>query len=262
MKIIIYYFRLWFRLTLSAFQIAFISRFSAGIFIFAKGLRFTFMIVTIYLIVGQTKTLAGYTLNQSLIFFLTFNVIDTISQLLFRDVYRFRPQILNGYFDYVLLKPMNTLFKTLLGGADPLDFVMLLPFLCLLGYFISLASTTFISGIIFIILIFNALLIAASFHIFVLALGILTTEIDHAIMMYRDFTSLARFPIDIYREPMRAFVTFVIPIGIMMTFPPKALFGALSFPLIITALVLGVTAVVMSIKFWQFALTKYTSASS
>ncbi|MEK7166269.1 MAG: ABC-2 family transporter protein [Patescibacteria group bacterium] len=257
-----YYTKIWLRLTLSAFQIALISRLSAFIFIFAKTLRFAFFIMIVYIVIGQTKSLAGYTLDQSLVFFLTFNVIDTLTQFLFRDVYRFRPQVISGYFDYVLLKPLNTLFKALLGGADPLDLFTLVPFLVILGIFISRISINPMMGILYILLFVNALLIATAFHIFVLSLGLMTTEIDHTIMIYRDLTSLARFPVDIYREPLRAFITFVLPIGVMMTFPPKALFGLLSPMAVIVAIAIGVGLLALSIAAWRFALTKYTSASS
>jgi len=42
------------------------------------------------------------------------------AQLLFRDVYRFRPKVVSGDFDLILVKPINPLFRVLLGGADPL----------------------------------------------------------------------------------------------------------------------------------------------
>ena len=162
----------------------------------------------------------------------------------------------------MLLKPLNTLFKALLGGADPLDLFTLVPFLVILGIFISRISINPMMGILYILLFVNALLIATAFHIFVLSLGLMTTEIDHTIMIYRDLTSLARFPVDIYREPLRAFITFVLPIGVMMTFPPKALFGLLSPMAVIVAIAIGVGLLALSIAAWRFALTKYTSASS
>ena len=112
---LVFYLRIWIRLTSSAFQIAFVSRFGALLFTTAKLLRFIFFLLIVVLIVSHTKTLAGYTLNQSLVFFLTYNVIDTLTQSLFRDVYRFRQHIISGYFDYILLKPMDPLFKIIFG---------------------------------------------------------------------------------------------------------------------------------------------------
>jgi ABC-2 type transport system permease protein len=262
MKLFVYYLKIWLRLTLSSFQTAFVSRIGAALFTIAKVLRFIFFVLIVLLVVTRTKSLVGYTLNQSLIFFLTFNVIDTLSQLLFREVYRFRPKIVNGDFDLTLIKPMNPLFTVLLGGADPMDLMMLVPYLGILLMLIFQIQFSLISVLFYLLLLFNSFLIATAFHIFVLALGILTTEIDHAIMIYRDVTSMARFPVDIYREPLRGFITFIIPIGIMMTFPPKALFGLLSPIFIILSFAIGTLFIHLSLRVWHYALTQYASASS
>lgn len=257
-----YYFKIWLRFTLGAFQIAFVSRVGAFLFTFAKILRFAFFMLIVILVVTQTRSLAGYTLNQSLIFFLTYSVVDTLTQLLFRDVYRFRPKVVSGEFDFTLLKPVSSLFTVLFGGADPLDLVTLVPYVGLLTFFMMQVQLSPISLAVFLLLVANSLLIATAFHIFVLALGILTTEIDHAIMIYRDITSMARFPVDIYTEPLRRFITFFIPVGIMMTFPPKALFGLLGPQFIILSALIGIGFLVVSLKLWNFALKRYTSASS
>jgi ABC-2 type transport system permease protein len=81
-------------------------------------------------------------------------------------------------------------------------------------------------------------------------------------MIYRDIASMARFPIDIYREPLRGFITFIVPVGIMMTFPPKALFGLLTLPFVGLSVLIGIGALGTSVFLWRFALTRYTSASS
>ncbi len=257
-----YYVRTWLRLSLSSFQVALVSRLGALLFTVAKFLRFGFFVMIVVFIVTRTETLAGYTLTQSLIFFLTYNIIDTTAQLLFRDVYRFREKIVSGDFDLTLIKPISSLFIVLMGGADPLDLVVLLPYLVVLVYLLTLVPFALYSFLAYLLLIINSFLIASSFHIAVLALGILTTEIDHAIMIYRDVTSMARFPVDIYKEPLKGFITFVIPVGIMMTFPPKALFGLLTPTMLFISCVIGIVLFYGSLQFWQYSLRRYTSASS
>ena len=66
------------------------------------------------------------------------------------------------------------------------------------------------------------LVISAAFHILVLAMGIITLEIDHTVMIYRDLVGLGRFPIDIYKEPLRSLITFIVPIGLMISIPAGA----------------------------------------
>lgn len=214
------------------------------------------------MITTGSKEIAGYTSNQIIFFFLTYNLIDVVAQFLFREVYRFRPLIISGDFDLVLLKPINALFRVLLGGADLIDLITI-PFLVWAIIHFGLTLNPSISQtFLYILLSFNGLLIAAAFYIAVLALGIITLEIDHSVMIFRDLASLGRFPIDIYKSPLRGVLTFFIPIGIMITFPAKALMGILSAQGIIISLFFGVLSIIIAVKFWNFAIKKYTSASS
>lgn len=228
------------------------------IFLFGKILRFLFYFGFIFLIFSQTKFLKGYQINQVIIIYLTFNLIDTITQILFREVYRFRPLIISGNFDLILIKPYFPLFRVLLGGIDFLDLFLLFPYILILSFFLVSYSSSFI--LYYSLLVINSLIIATALHILVLALGILFTSVDHAIMIYRDITSFGRFPFEIYRKSLRDFLTFVLPIGVMFAFPPKALFGLLSKKMIIFAFVISLSLLFVSLKIWDWALKKYQGA--
>ncbi len=233
------------------------------LFLVGKLLRFIFFGVFLIVLFSKTQFIANYTLMQGLFFFLTFNLIETATQLFFREVYRFRQLVVSGDFDLVLVKPMNPLFRALAGGADPLDLLMLIPYVWALIFVGGNIGNLTVSGVmVYGVLLVNGFLIATGFHILVLALAIVTTEIDHAIMIYRDVTSMGRLPIDIYREPLKSFLTFVIPVGVMMTFPAKALFGLLSPGFIAISLLVGGLFFLFSVRIWKYALTKYASASS
>lgn len=263
MHTIIKYCYLWRKLTINSFLSALSTRLSAAIFLLGKVLRFAFFTVFLLTLFTKISVISDYTLLQALFFFLTFNLIDTVTQLFFREVYRFRQLIVSGDFDLVLTKPMNPLFRALAGGADPLDLLMLIPYVGLLTFVaMQFSSITVVSVSLYLLLFINGLFIAASFHILVLALAVLTTEIDHSIMIYRDLTSMARVPIDIYREPLRSIITFVVPIGIMMTFPAKAFLGLLTFPLTVTSVMIGAVFLLICLRIWRFALTQYSSVSS
>ncbi|MDO8551290.1 MAG: ABC-2 family transporter protein [bacterium] len=258
------YLRIWWRMTLVIFRADLMNRFAAGLFIFGKLIRFFFFLAFIFLLVKQSKFLMGYNLDQIVFFFLTFNIVDITSQLLLRGVYHFRPLIVTGNFDLILIKPINPLFASLASHADVLDLITLFPLLGYTVYFLAQGQIpiTFLGIILYLLLIFCAFIITLSFHILVISVGVLTTEVDHLVWIYRDLSSMGRFPIDIYREGIRTFLTFVVPIAVLMTFPAKAFMGLLSWQLIGYSLVLAVILLVLSLRFWDFALKKYSSASS
>ena len=229
-----------------------------------KILRFALLISFIYFLVGRTKTIAGYSLNQTMVFFLTFAVIDNASQIFFREVYRFRPLVISGELDTILVKPYHPFLRILIGGVDILDATLMLPYLFILMYFVfqNSSSITVMSVFLYITLAINGFVIETAFHIMVLALGILTSEVDHTIMIYRDLTRVATVPIDVYREPVRFLFSFVLPIGVMMSFPAKALYNALSIPFIGISFCIGGLSLWGALKLWEHALRVYQSASS
>lgn len=257
------YLKFWWISVNSSTQIAFSSRFSALIFLIGKFMRFGLFLGLIIIISSQTKLIAGYNLWQMVLFYATFNLIDTAAQLLLREVYRFRNYVLSGDFDYFLTKPISPLFRSLFGGSDILDLPMFLISIALVVFTINQLGDVQIQFIAtYFLLVSSALIIAISFHILVIALGVITTEIDNAIMLYRDLTQMGRFPVDIYREPISWFITFVIPVGVMMTFPAKSLLGELSTGLLILSPIIAMISLFLSYKFWKFSLSKYSSASS
>lgn len=258
------YLRVWWKMTMAIFQADLANRLAAFLLIFGKVLRFLFFLGFLILLMGRIKTLAGYDLGQVIFFFLTFNLIDITVQLFLRGVYHFRPLIVSGNFDLLLIKPLHPIFSSLASHADVLDLITFIPLVGYMIFFITSGqiTTTFLGIILYCLLLIGAFLIALALHILVLAVGILTTEVDHLIWIYRDLTGMGRFPLDIYREWLRNFLIFVVPVGVIMTFPAKALMGLLSWPWVIFSFSLAGILLFLSLRFWNFALRRYSSASS
>lgn len=257
------YVRIWLILTARVTQIAFASRLGVFTFSLGKLIRFVFFLSFLLFLLTKTKTLAGYNIWEVVLIFVTFNLVDTISQFFLREVYRFRGYIVSGDFDYILLRPISPLFRSLFGGSDIIDGLTLIPLVIFLGYVIShLQQVTIVGGILYILLLCNALLIAFSFHIFALALGVITTEVDNAIWIFRDISQLGRVPVEVYREPVRWLFTFILPVAAMITIPSHALIGIISLTGIFIACCFSSGLLLLSAIAWKYALRQYTSASS
>lgn len=233
------------------------------LFTLSKFIRYGLFVLFLYSLFNGLASVGGYTRYQMLLFYLMFNVVDTTSQMLFREVYRFRQLVSSGGFDMVLTKPFSPLIRVLLGGPDMIDLGMLIMVLWAIVYILLNSVHPSLEQILLsTFLIFNSLIITAAFHIFVLGIGIMSLSVDHLVMIYRDLTSLARIPVDIFTEPLRFVITFIVPLGIMFTFPAKALFGLLSWQTVGISVFIGFISLFLSIKFWQWSLQYYQSASS
>lgn len=256
-------FKIWLRYTNNSFQQVLSNRTIVTIFVTGKSLRILLFLLFLNFLFQGTTNLAGYSRDQIIFFYLSFNLVDSLSQLLFREVYRFRALVVTGDLDLVLTKPINPLIRVLLGGADVLDFIMLnLIGVITIWFGITHISTNLTGWMLYTLLVLNGLLLSAAFHIVVLGLGVITISIDHLIMIYRDFTAMLRIPVDLYVEPLRSLLTFVIPLGIMLTFAPKVLMGLLTASNIAVSLVFSAVSLYASLKFWKYSLRHYQSASS
>ena len=255
--------KVWYLLTIGAVMVDLTRLGSVFLFLFGKIVRIAVFAVFLLLLFSGKRSLAGYSLDQALVFYLTFNLIDTITQLFLRGAYFFRRLVVAGDLDFILVRPLSPLLLVLFSHTDVLDFVVFWPILFFLARSLGhLPGLNPASLVLYVLLIFSGLLVAASFHILVISLAITTYEVDNALMIYRDLSSLGRVPIDLYREPLRFIFTFVLPIGIMMTFPVKALLGLLSPPVVVLSVFISLAFLAFSLRVWHRSLSLYVSASS
>jgi ABC-2 type transport system permease protein len=256
--------KIWLMISSRAAQAQLLTNWAGLLFIVGKVIRFLMFFIFLFVVLSSTKTLAGYNREQVILFFLVFNLVDILVQFLFRGVYQFRSLVVNGEYDLDLVKPLPSFFRPIFGWTDILDGITLIPLCLYFAWFIfeHQLFRGWVDVALFCLLLVNSLVLAFAFHLFVCAVCVLTTEVDHLIWVYRDLTNMARFPTDIYQKGVRYFLTFTIPVVIMITIPSKALLGALPWYWIILSLLAGGLFLWGSLKFWRYALSQYSSASS
>lgn len=248
----------------NAVQETFVNRTSNILFMIGKTIRLIFSLLLLFLIRDTITEFAGYTADQLIVFFLTYQIIDLVTQVLYRGVYIFGNMVRSGDFDFLLTKPVNPLFTALVGKPDINDCIFLFPNLIIVGYILSNLELgiTLWSSFLFVILLCNAFLIATALHILVLVVGILTTEVDGVIWIYRDLSHMGRFPVSIYMQPLRFILFFLIPIGTMITIPTEVFLGIQPTYNLFLAFSIGIGSFFISLKAWNWALKKYTSTGS
>ncbi len=258
------YWHVWHLNASNTLQELFVNRATNSLFLLGKVIRLGASLLFLYLIRDQISQFSGYTPDQVIIFFLTYQFVDVIAQVFFRGVYMFRARIIRGTFDFMLLRPINPLFQALTDHPDINDTLFIIPTTIFSIYIATTLDIQITLGslVLYLILILNALLITTALHILVLAIGILTKDIEGLIWIYRDFMRLTRFPATIYLQPLRFALFFIIPVGMMITIPAEVLLNLTPAYSIITTIVTGFISLFASLKLWQWSLKRYSSASS
>jgi ABC-2 type transport system permease protein len=93
-------------------------------------------------------------------------------------------------------------------------------------------------------------------------LAFYVVKVDNLTMLFGAVFDAARWPSSVFRGVLHVVFTFVIPLGVMTTFPAEALLGRSSRLEMGAAALTAVIAVAVSRFVWTRAISRYTSASS
>lgn len=258
------YFKIWKRLSFNAAASYMSNRIEYGSFFLGKFIRFGFFILLIFTIFNYTDSLVGYDKHQALLFFLTFNLLDVAAQAFFRGIYKFKDDIKTGNFDYVLSKPVNSLFYSMSRLTDVIDLIFLIPIAGLIIWILPLAlpDLSFLDVLAYLIFFALGMLVVLALHILSAAITIVAVENENTIWVYREAMTIGRFPPEVFSPTIQAFFTFVIPVIIICAFPVKAFLGILSVKMMLLAVIIALIFLLASLMLWKAALRHYSSASS
>jgi ABC-2 type transport system permease protein len=114
----------------------------------------------------------------------------------------------------------------------------------------------------FVVMILSGAVITYSLWLIMVSFAFWFVKIDNITELFYAFYEAGRYPVTIYRGVVRALLTFVIPIAFVTTFPASALLGRIDQTTTLIGFAFAIGLFVASNRFWNFAVTHYSSASS
>ncbi len=258
-----HYIRVWKQLAINSFGNATSTKVDSFGYLAGKIVRLVGFFILISALFKGITNFGGYTKHEALLFFLTFYLLDTATQVIFRGVYAFRTSVKRGNFDFFLTKPMSALFLVMSQVIDFLDILFLIPITGLWVWSILQLDTITTAGLLA-YAFFSAIsvLLITAIYILVAATTILVQDNQHAIWLYRESMRLGQFPPTILPRAMQYVFTYIFPILIVVAFPTRALFGELGFIDAILAMWITIIFLLLSFFLWKMSVKKYSSASS
>lgn len=221
----------------------------------------------IVLLFQNFTNVAGYTLQEVIITYSVVLFVFSISEWLFRGLDLFDTIILNGELDRMLLRPRGMMLQILghkmefvkLGRAS-FSFVILI-YACLSSSIVwdPLKVLTLILMLISGVVIFlGVFLLAASFTIY----SIQGMEVVN--IFTNGGRELSSYPLDIYKQGLKNFFTFVIPFGCFNYLPLQFLLGSPNASVLVNMLspIYGMLFVIPCYFVFKFSLTKYNSTGT
>jgi ABC-2 type transport system permease protein len=173
-------------------------------------------------------------------------------------------QIRRGTLDYLLLRPTDPLLSSLASAFAPWCLLEVIAGIALL-----IASAIMTPAHLGPTELVQLLLVGASGLAALYALGVLVLAVSFRALHLENLTYLmeslldfARWPITVFRGPLKALFTFVIPFAIMTSYPALALAGSLGWSKVGGAIVTALVLVGLARAAWNRGLRGYGSASS
>jgi ABC-2 type transport system permease protein len=197
-------------------------------------------------------------------------VASGISGLFISSPMRGMEQMLqNGDFDMVLIRPMDSLFYTIIGCPN---FTSTSALILGTGVFIlcftHLAIHITILKIVFLLAaILGAALIQTAILVVIGTMSFWLVKNTATYSLLNCFNNFLDYPITIYARSIQAFLTFVIPVAFVNFYPAHYFLNKTGDNLFFPALqygtpVVGLVMFFMAYQFWKIGVNKYESTGS
>ncbi|GAA2756431.1 ABC transporter permease [Actinopolymorpha rutila] len=212
----------------------------------------------------RTSTLGGWGPGEAVVLLGTFQIVSGLRQAFVEpNLTWFGKQVMDGQLDAVLLQPAPAIYLASLSLCAPLALAQVGLGVAVVAYGVQLSGLVVtVAGVAaWLLMVAAATAVmwatrALSAAVVFWAMGLTLDVVYDAVWQF------ARYPVDIYRRPLRLLLTYVLPVAFLTTVPSRALLHDPTLPLAAAALAVGAGSVLLAQLAWRAGLRRYTSATS
>ncbi len=218
---------------------------------------------------ARTTNIAGWSESEYFFFVGCFFALNgLVETLFFENCNEFAELVRTGDLDFLLLRPIDEQFLVSLRridwGTAPnvlMGAAVMLSALVQKGWEFDLVRV-----ITFFVTMACATAIAYSFMLILTTFTVWMVRNQSLMEMWWMFSSLARYPKEIYTgrwgDPLGFIFTYIIPILVVSNVPSNVMVRVLDPSMVALTIVAAVVLLLVSRRFFQYALRSYRSASS
>jgi ABC-2 type transport system permease protein len=235
-----------------------------GDFFISISLTFIFEFITplvTLLIYSNGSSFPGWTLYQVLLIQGVFMMSKGIAFMFFYGlVGNVLGGVQSGTFDMFLLRPRPVLFMAIATGFDSEELGKFIGGLILfIVALIHLPTPSFIQWIQFILLMITSLLVMFSFSLISSGVVFVWVGCSRVYEIFDSISSFGIYPRTIFSKGIQNIITFIVPIVMIGFFPASILLGK-NINGVLFGVISSISFVLLSLCFWYWMLSKYTSA--
>lgn len=214
---------------------------------------------------ARTDDIGGWSFDQALVIIGLYEFIGGIvTTFLQPNVRRIVSMIRDGTMDFVISKPVNSLFLAALRHSRLSGLMQIAAGAVI--FIIALRRLHYVPDAAaiwqFAIMLLVAIALVFSIWILIATIAFVAVKVDEMGELFNSLWETGKFPITTFSGGVRIALTFVLPIAFMTTFPAQAILHTLDSVYLMFALLMAFAVVSLSLWLWQRAVRNYSSASS
>lgn len=222
-------------------------------------------ILPLYLVFKDRPMIAGWQYGEALCVVGFFTILQAILEgAVNPSLVTVIDHIRQGTLDFVLIKPADAqflvstakfqLWRVIQAFAGVFIFVWAFIIMGRVPTLVDVASGT--------LMLILAVVLLYSMWILIVCVAFYAVRIDNLRYLFSSIFDAARWPVYVFKGSMRFVFLFVIPLGLMTTYPAEALLGKIELEQWGISLLMCLLFVVVSRRVWLRSLKAYRSASS
>lgn len=220
-------------------------------------------LVPLFVLFQQTPALSGWTWEQGILVVGFFTLMEgLLGALVEPNLGAVVQHVRMGTFDFLLLKPLDTQLYVSLHRVAPTRLPHAAVGLGLVAYGAAQAPPSPAAWLAAGGLLLAGLTLLHSLWTLVVCTSFWFVRVDNLSHLLRAVLDAGRWPIEFYRGIVRVVLTFIVPVGLMTTWPALALRGELSAQAGAIGVGVALGFALLARVAWVGALRHYSSASS
>jgi ABC-2 type transport system permease protein len=222
-------------------------------------------VAPVALVFHHRPEVGGWTLPEALLVIAFFLVLKAaLEGAVSPNLLTVVEHIRRGTLDFVLIKPKDAQFML---SASRFAFAKVVDVVGAVALGIWASARLHLVPSVGQLLACSAMLASStailySLWLLVISLAFWFVRVDNLSHLFGAIFDAGRWPVSVFRGWVRFALTFVVPVGLMTTYPAMALLGTLETSSVIAALLLATGFLLVSRRVWKSALRRYSSASS
>jgi ABC-2 type transport system permease protein len=216
------------------------------------------------LVYTRTDTLGGWSPGEAIVLLGTYQIVSgVLATFVEPNLQWFAEQVTSGKFDDLLLKPAPSVFLASLGTCAPLGLsqVALGTAVVAIGLRELGNRPTPWGAAGWLLLLAVGIAIAWASRVTLASLAFWAPYLTPDVL-YGALWQFGRYPVGIYRQPIRFVLTYLLPVAFIATIPARALSRGADPAVCAAGLAAGLGSVVVVQLVWKAGLRRYTSATS